>query len=71
MRQLGKKNDIQDGTLVAFGCPCDCTSVCNLGASSCTSCANQEARVSLQTVNKNRALNYGGREALNQLSSAV
>lgn len=69
MKQLGKKNDIQDGTLVAFACPCDCTSVCNV--SSCTTCSTEGALVSLQAVNKGRAQNYGGNSVLNMMRSGA
>ena len=67
MRKLGKKNAVSDGTMVAFACPCDCTSLCNAGANSCTTCIDEGAMYGLQAVNKGRASNYGGNSLFNQL----
>ena len=58
MKKLGKKNVIQDGTMVAFACPCDCSVVCN--SASCTPCLNSGGYASLKAVDNARALNHGG-----------
>lgn len=60
MKKLGKKNVVQDGTIIAFSSPCDCSVYCN--SASCSSCSNEGAYVSLKAVDNTRGLSYGGNQ---------
>ena len=69
MRRLGRKSDIQDGTLVAFACPCDCTTTCN--TNTCNHCGTEGGQVSLQAVDMGRARTYSSIEAQNRIKSIM
>lgn len=58
MKQLGKKNTMQDGTIIAFASPCDCSVACS--SAHCSSCSDEGAHASLKAVDNTRGLSHGG-----------
>ena len=59
---LGKKNSMQDGTLVAFA-NCSCDSSCSLLGCSCTSDETPSSTLKLQNYSKLLATAISGRWA--------
>lgn len=69
MKKLGKKNAVQDGTMIAFSNPCDCSVVCS--SASCTPCINTGGYASLKTVDNNRLMNHGGNGTFRNISNGT
>ena len=66
MRKLGKKSTVDNGTVMAFATPCDCTAVCSAGASTCN-CVTEGALYGVSGANERRASNHGGSSVTNGL----
>ena len=66
MRKLGKKSAVDNGTVMAFATPCDCSAVCSAGASTCN-CVTEEAGYGVSGANERRASLHGGSNVTNGL----
>ena len=70
MKRLGKKNTMQDGTMIAFACPCDCNDVC-FSSCTCSTCVNSAAYVGIQATGQNRIGSSASGYLASQANDAV